>query len=69
MSGSDEPAPAAEGEYTGKLYRGEHEGTVRGWLLHRGGCRLEFSGTKDHRRQGGYILIGRLTHMPLARQP
>jgi hypothetical protein len=25
---------------------------------------IEFAGTKDHRRDGGYILVGTLAHIP-----
>lgn len=53
-------------EFTGKLYRGEHDGTVRGWLIDRMGFRIEFGGFKDPRPRagGGYIIIGRLAHIP-----
>jgi len=68
VSGAAAAAPAESTrprEYTGKLYRGEHEGTVRGWLVDRLGSRIEFDGTKDPRPQkGGYIIIGRLVAMP-----
>jgi hypothetical protein len=59
------PVPEEGHEYTGKLYRGEHEGSVRGWLIDRMGTRIEFNGVKDPRPdKGGYILIGKVGHMP-----
>ena len=51
---------AKPAEWTGELRRGEDEGTVRGWLFcQETGGRIEFTGVKDHRRGGGYILVGR----------
>ncbi|HEY2616452.1 MAG TPA: hypothetical protein VGI78_03865 [Acetobacteraceae bacterium] len=45
--------------YTGKLYRGSDEGTVRGFLVDTMGTRLELSGVRDP-RGGGYLLVGRV---------
>lgn len=45
---------------TGKLYRGETEGEVRGWLFdHRTNARVEFTGVRDP-RGNGYLLAGRV---------
>lgn len=46
---------------TGKLYRGETDGAVRGWLFdHKTGLRIEFNGARDPRPQGGYLLMGKV---------
>jgi hypothetical protein len=46
--------------FSGKLVRGETDGSVRGWLFdHRSGTRIEFDGCRDP-RGGGYLLAGRV---------
>lgn len=46
--------------WTGKLHRGEQEGTVAGWLFNAAsGQRIEFRGSKDLRPAGGYLLVGK----------
>jgi len=67
---SDATGTDAGYEYTGHLDRGEHEGEIVGWLIDRLGYRLEIRGAKDPRRGGGYILTGRVVHIPAyLRQP
>lgn len=56
----DAPLPANAQAMTGKLYRGETEGEVRGWLFdHRTNARVEFTGVRDP-RGNGYLLAGRV---------
>lgn len=52
-------------DLSGKLYRGEHEGEVRGWLYeHRSKLRIEFRGGRDPRPQkGGYLIMGRVVKL------
>lgn len=45
--------------WTGKVFRGTQAGTVRGFIYnHHSGRRVEFTGTKDPRPSGGYLLVG-----------
>lgn len=60
-AGAGEDLPANVRAMTGKLYRGENDGEVRGWLFdHRTGARVEFTGVRDPRANGGYLLIGKV---------
>lgn len=57
-----EPMLTAGTDVAGKLYRGEHEGEVQGWLYdHRTRLRIEFRGSRDPRPQKrGYLITGKV---------
>lgn len=47
--------------FTGKLYRGEQDGTVIGWLWdHKTETRITFDGCRDP-RGNGYLIMGKAT--------
>ena len=49
-------------DYTGRLLPGPHE-TITGWLVDRLGCRILFTGQRDH-AGGGYLLKSTAVEIP-----